>query len=306
LLVTSVRYDDPTVPLRVIVDPRIKQRWLDTRRAEGRRRLRIFLVGAGVAATLGAAVGVLYSPLFEVRHVRVQGVYGPQATQVLAAAAVAHKPLIDVHPGTVAARLDAIPWVSDATVQTQWPTTVRVRVQSRTPVAQVVVPGNARGPQVVLLDATGRVLTGPVAPIPTMPLLSGVSVHGVRPGQWIAGTVRGAVPGSPASLLADPSTAITGALALSANMPRSLAGALESITAKDGALQALVSSPTATVPVTVLLGDQSQLADKLTALATIVQQVDLAGITQIDVRIPTRPALTTERATGNVSTQAGG
>jgi cell division septal protein FtsQ len=305
--VTSVNYDDPTVPVGVIVDPRIKQRWVDTRRAEERRRRRIFLVGAGVAATLCAAVGVLYSPLLEVRHVRVQGVAGPQAAQVLSVAGVAHQALIDVRPGGVAARLDALPWVSDASVQTQWPTTVRIQVHSRSPVAQVLVAPNASGQQVVLLDATGRVLTEPRAPVQALPLLSGLSVGGVGPGQWVAGTAPGAAfSGPPAALLTNPSSAVAGALALSANTPQALVNAVESITVTRGLLQEVVSSPTATAPVTVLFGDQQQLAAKLTALATIVQQVNLAGIGQIDVRIPSRPALTPRQTTDNVSTHAGG
>ncbi|MBO0731518.1 MAG: FtsQ-type POTRA domain-containing protein [Acidimicrobiaceae bacterium] len=289
---TDVPFDDPTVPLQVIVDPRFKQRWLDVRRGEGRRRLRILVVGVVVATVLAAAVGVLYSPLLEVSHVRIQGVAGAQAAQIRQAAAVAGHPLIDVRPGTVATRVDAVPWVADASVQTQWPGTVRIQVHSRAAVAQVKLGATAAGPQVALLDATGRVLAAPRGLVLSMPLVSGVSISGVRPGQWVRGASRGAVTGGPASLLANPPSAVAGAFALCANLPPALARSVQSISVAGDQLQAAVSSPNATRPITVLLGNQQELVEKLTALATILQQVNLTGIGQIDVRIPAEPALT--------------
>jgi hypothetical protein len=59
------------------------------------------------------------------------------------------------------------------------------------------------------------------------------------------------------------------------------------------------------IPVT--LGDGSQLAAKLTALATLLTQANLAGVTGIDLTVPDRPAtLTARQPAGSVSTHAGG
>jgi hypothetical protein len=65
-------------------------------------------------------------------------------------------------------------------------------------------------------------------------------------------------------------------------------------------------SPTAAA-ITVILGDGSQLAAKLTALVTLLAQANLAGVVQIDLSVPDRPATLTARQTpGTVSTHAGG
>ncbi len=306
---TPVDYNDPTVSLRVVVDPRFKQRWLATRRAEGRRRLRIAIIVLSVVAFVGAGVGVLYSPLLGVRHVRVEGVGGVQATQIRSAAALGQEPLIEVEPAAVAARLDAVPWVAAASVHIQWPGTVKIAVRSRTPVAQVLVAPKTTGP-VAILDATGRVLAEPSAPLQNLPFLTGVGVARLHPGQWVAGGLgpspSTAVSGATGGLVADPPSVTAGALAMSANLPASVAGAVISISVTGNQLRAVVTSATANGPVTVLLGDQQQLGDKLTALATILEQVNLAGIGTIDLRVPFRPALTPRNAQGNLSTQAGG
>jgi hypothetical protein len=57
-----------------------------------------------------------------------------------------------------------------------------------------------------------------------------------------------------------------------------------------------VLAPTAaSATVSVNLGDGSQLAAKLTALATVLAQANLAGVVQIDLSVPDRPATLTAR-----------
>jgi hypothetical protein len=57
-----------------------------------------------------------------------------------------------------------------------------------------------------------------------------------------------------------------------------------------------VSNPTGpTGPIAVNLGDPSQLAAKLTSLAAMLTQANLAGVTGIDLTVPDRPAALTAR-----------
>ena len=50
--------------------------------------------------------------------------------------------------------------------------------------------------------------------------------------------------------------------------------------------------------ISVDLGDGSQLAAKLTALATLLTQANLAGVAQINLTVPDRPAALTARQSG--------
>ena len=73
-----------------------------------------------------------------------------------------------------------------------------------------------------------------------------------------------------------------------------------------GTLALTMSSGAGASTLQVLFGDQSELAAKLTALATLTEKTDLSGTAQIDLRVPYRPALTPVRPEANLSTQAGG
>jgi hypothetical protein len=62
----------------------------------------------------------------------------------------------------------------------------------------------------------------------------------------------------------------------------------------------VVNPPLLSGPVTVLLGDGSKLAAKVTALQTMLDQGDLTGVVGIDLSVPSRPA--TVSSAGTLST----
>jgi len=276
--------DDPTLEMRVIVDPRFRQRWIEVRRSQGRRRLHLAAAAVAVVVVLGGAAGVAYSPLLGVRHVRVVGAGGYTPAQIAAAAGLHHQALLEVDASAVAARLEAVAGIDRATVRVEWPSTVRIQVTLRHAVAQ------AAGPQgVAQLDPTGRVLAWLPGPVPALPLVSGLPLTDVAVGAWVPGTagphasVGAQLPGGTAGLAA-------AALALCANLPAALAPTVQSVDVSSGDLRAVVSNP-AGGQVTVRFGDESDLGRKLTSLATLFQQADLHGVTLIDLRVPDRPAL---------------
>jgi POTRA domain, FtsQ-type len=296
-------YDEPTTPVTVIVDPRVKQRWVDNRRVEGRRRLR-WLAGVAVLGAVGLlAAGVLYSPIMAVRRVQITGPGGLPVRVLQQAAGVGHQPLIRLDPSQIAARLEAVPLVGVAHVERSWPDTLRIQVTTRTPVAQALVGGRT-----VELDATGRVLADLAAPNTELPIIQGLSPAPVAPGGWVpGGSGPAAHPDeSPAVLLADPPDITAAAIAVSANLSGLLAGRVEVVAVAGPNLTLTVASGTGTETVQVLFGDQSELSEKLTALATLVAGTDLSRDRQVDLRTPYAPVLTPTFAPSNVSTQAGG
>ena len=63
------RHATPRVP----VDPRVRQRWIAARRAEGHRRLRIVAIAVAVVVVLVVGWAAIASPFLDVDHIVVQG-----------------------------------------------------------------------------------------------------------------------------------------------------------------------------------------------------------------------------------------
>ena len=317
------------------IDPRFARRWIDARREEGRRRLRLLVAAGATVAAAGLATGSLFTPLFEVRHVRI-AVDGPlSAAAVGRLAGVRTGTLtIDVHSGSVAARLDDDPWLGAAQVSRHWPGTVDISVVVRSPLAVVAIPagtaatgataaavpggpaGTGGAPQGwAEVDSTGRVLTDLPTPPPGLTVLQGVSSV-PAPGGWLTGTAGPRVPpGAAPSRLVDMTAASDGsdlpgppaaALAvLDALPPLIRADVLSFSTAPGAGLSMVVSPPRmAAGTVTVLLGDGSQLQSKVTALLTILGQGNLAGVAGLDLSVPGRPA--TAPSVGDLSPRPSG
>ena len=122
----------------------------------------------GVAILAGMAWALLGPRLLVVRSVKVIGAgRAVSAAQVLAAAHVPDGlPLIRVDTGAIARQVEQIRQVQDAEVSKDWPSTVVITVQPRTPVFAVAAPGGY-----ALVDRFG-VSVSDVAGQPGLPLLS--------------------------------------------------------------------------------------------------------------------------------------
>ena len=322
-----------------VMDPRIARRWVEVRREQGRRRLKI-LISIGAAVLLLALVaGSLYTPLFKVRHVRVS-VRGPMPAATVAALSGInrHSLMIRVNDSSVARRLDSVPNLGDAQASTHWPGTVSIRVAVRQAVAAIQGPAAQSPTRWSEMDATGRVIAVVGQPPAGIPLLLGT---GTAPpaGQWVDGSAGpdALVTGPGRASLADMNAAsdgpsvpegIAAALAIAAALPARISGSVEAIqliqlsqsgqsgqSAQPGGAGSqpagltLIVAPTegSAGPLTVALGDGSQLAAKLTALTALLTQTDLTGLTGLDLTVPDRPAaLTGQRSPDSLSTHAGG
>ena len=63
----------PRTTPRVPVDPRLRQRWIAARRAEGHRRLRIVAIAGAIVVVLVVGWAALASPFLDVDHIVVRG-----------------------------------------------------------------------------------------------------------------------------------------------------------------------------------------------------------------------------------------
>ena len=256
-----------------VVDPRMRRRRIGVRREAGRRRLRRVALVLGAAAAVVGAVALTRTGLLDVDHVAVTGAERTGAQAVRRAADVEPgEPLVSVDTGAVADRVEALPWVATARVERSWPSTVRIRVTEREPVAVVQVTESSTA----VVDAGGWVLAVERAGAPD----AGVPDAGATAeGTIVLTGVRGRVAEGE-RLDADARDALTLAVALAERVPGAVASVSTQLDAElaDGG--------------TVRFGSIDDLDDKVTATKTVLGDVDLACLEVLDVRVPGSPALT--------------
>ena len=285
------------------IDPRFLQRWVEVRRAEGRKRLRALVVIVVVLVVGALALGSLYTPLLKVRHVRIDASGPVTGRQVEALTGLDHyKLMVDVDATTIVRDLDSVPRLGGARVERRWPSTVAISVSVRTPLANVARPGGGWA----TVDATGRVLAYVARPSAGLPVLQG-AVTAPAPGRWIDGSlgpkvVPGTEPGAALDMdaAADSATVPNGvaaALALLQALPASVFREAISVTVSSsgGLSMSVLPADVAAGSISVDFGDGSQLAAKAAALVTLLTQADLSDVGSIDLTVPDRPAALTAR-----------
>lgn len=141
---------------------RLKAKAKAERWARRRRSLRSAGIGAAVLAPVVLLAWVLLmSPLLAVRSIAVSGTSRLSAEQVRAAADVPRgTPLARVDSAAVVRRVKSLRAVAEVRVSRGWPSTLRLQVIERTPVAGVVTTSG-----VTLVDAAGV----PFAAAPALP-----------------------------------------------------------------------------------------------------------------------------------------
>jgi cell division septal protein FtsQ len=258
------------------VDPRFRRRWVEARRAEGRRRLRIVLGVLAIVAVAGAAFGLFFSPLLRVRDVIIRGNAHTPVAQVLAAARLAPgdpaTPMVDVGATRARVAVESLPWVAGASFVRRWPWTVVITVSERKPVAWVV-----SGQSHDVVDQSGRVLEVSPASLtaPSLPLIRGAS--GAAAGGQL----------SPQTGYSDQELGELLAAAAAVSPPLSHRGLVLQYSAPVGLVGYLGRERTL-----VLLGDGSALPTKMAVLEELASRVTLTGYSQVDLTVPERPALT--------------
>lgn len=249
------------------IDPRIRQRRVQVRREEGRRRLHVLTASMAFVGLLAAGAGLTRSPVLDVDYVDVRGAENTPREALLGATGLSGHPLmVEVHTDNVVRQAKALPWVKDATARRQWPGTVRIDLTERVPAALVPVE---MGQRWAVSDATGRILDVVTAKPPGLPVIGNVRDVGA--------------PGSSVAMAAAAS------LDVAASLPRSLRLRVADLaTTPGGEVELQLVEPGGVVR----LGAAEDLNRKYAALLTLLEKVDLAKLEVIDVRVPRAPVLT--------------
>lgn len=137
------------------IEPRLRQRRIGVRRAEGRRRLKWAALVAGAFVVIVGVLAVLGSGLFSVGDVDVAGLQNADREQVQAVIDdITGRPVLMVDTDLAEERLEAIAYVERARVRTDFPGGATIELRERTPVATV----QGADLSFRILDAEGRVL----------------------------------------------------------------------------------------------------------------------------------------------------
>ncbi len=261
-----------------MTDPRIHERRVSVARAVGRSRRRWIIAGLVVVLLGAGAVALMHSSLLGARHVEVTGEAHTTYSEVVRVAGLeGAPPLVDLSAQQIAAKVETLPWVDRATVTLSWPSTVRISLSERTPVAVVAAPGHTWA----LVDSTGRVLE----------------------------ILSSAPTGFPQIVTADPVPRQGGRFGASARSlaevaaytPEKMVGEIAGIRlAAHGIIVDLNSGLVA------LIGSPTELHDKFVALATVLAHGGLAEIGTIDLRVPSAPVLIRKDSSPIVARNVGG
>jgi cell division protein FtsQ len=259
------------------VDPRFRQRWVEARRQEGRRRFRV-LIGITAVTVVGCAGwAATDSFVLDLDRVVVEGAMhtAPDDARFASGLRVG-EPMLDIDEAAARRGVEVLPWVREATVVRQWPGRVRIRLTEREPVAVTQAePGS-----MAVIDGTGRVLEWTAAPPPGLPVLAGLPPAG-RPGTTLG---------------VDGVATLRVAVALPAELRARTAG-LAPAPGSGGEVE-LRLNPEGMVR----LGPPEDLDAKFTAIRAVLAQVDLRNLAVLDVRRPENPVLTRGETAVKVST----
>lgn len=256
----------------IVVDPRLAARRREIRRQSGRRRLRRVQVGLGAAGVGAVAWALALSPLLDVDRVSVRGAELTEADVVREVAGIeVGEAMVTLRLARAARGVEALPWVATATVTRTWPGEVGVTVTERRPLALM----SAAGGGWLVVDGEGRHLT--------------VTDGGAFPDlARIVGLDPEPQPGATLGESALP------ALELTALLAASLPDVGAEVAATEDGLELTLSNEVGD-RVLVRFGDSSRLADKVDALAALVDADVMAapaGPLVVDVRVPDAPVLT--------------
>lgn len=242
------------------VDPRMRERWVAVRRAEGRRRLRVLLLALSTIALLGGALVVAESPLLDVDRVVVTGAARVTSEEVAAVAGVRGDAMVWVDGEAVARRVETMPWIRSARLRREWPGIVTIAVRERTPVAWVAAVVG-----VAVVDRTGRVLVHADAPPPDLPELThhGPARGVPPPGATVEARVGARVAGRLKGLARAGTRAIT--------------------VGRSGVVLSLVDGPE------LRLGRPTRVMAKVRSALAVLAALDGAPTGYIDVSVPSNP-----------------
>jgi cell division protein FtsQ len=247
--------------VRSRVDPRLVERRRVVR-AEADRRHRRRIVGlALVAAVVLGAIGLLLSPLLDVDRVEVAGAERLGAERVVELSGIrVGEPMAAADLAAARRALQADPGLAAAHVVRSWPSTVRIEVVEHRPAALVVHPAGT-----LVVSAAGTALAAGSGGPDELPRIELDATPAAAPGEQLPEALRAVV-------------------ALVEQVDPAIAPLVEAHRlSADGTLEWLLQDGA-----TVRFGRVADVPAKLQAAETVLSQVELACLSSLDVREPSR------------------
>jgi cell division protein FtsQ len=246
----------------VAVDPRIRARRASVARDAGRRRLHRLLWVAGVLVVAGAALSVTLTPLLDVESVTVRGGGRTSSDTITEAAGVsAGDALAWFDTSDAAEAVALLPWVDQATVERSWSGEVTIEVTERQPAAAMAVDDGW-----LLVDGGGRVLAHVEDQPGDVPTIEDL--------------------GEPAEVGAVLQDADVERLEVAAAVPAGLRPDVADVTGSGADLAVTLRSGGV-----IVLDGADDAPAKLSAAAAVLATVTPGCVDQLDVSVPSAPAL---------------
>ncbi len=245
-------------------DPRVRAR----RRKVGRSRFRIPMwIAAGIAGLVLLGIGswaLLHTRWFSATSVSVKGATHESSTQVVAAAGLsAAPPLVSIDTTTAAQGVEKLAWVKTAKVELAWPHSVKISVTERRAVAAM-----ASGATWLLVDGQGRILQVMDQKPFNQPVIELASMGTTSVGSYLGNEAI------PAALVAG-------------TLPPAFRSQVAAVVGhKDGTVTLKL-----TTPVTVELGQATDLKAKYTDIASVIAGATLHPGDVLDVSVPQAPTI---------------
>ena len=230
------------------IDPRIRARRIAVLREQGRRRLRVVLVGVCAVLVGAGAWGLTLTPAMDIDRITISGTAAARTDEILERAQMrTGLPMAFLDVDETEKAVSALPWVKSARVRRDWP-------------AAVVPTGTGR---TALIEASGDVIGWTASTS-----AEAVLVHLSVPFNGSLGGIH---------------TAADGPLAVAAAMPADLRDWVTTVTVDPaGEELGLELSGGAAV----ILGEAVLLEDKMSAVRSVLAGTDLECVTEIDVTMP--------------------
>lgn len=220
---------------------------------------------AFAAAVLTIVYVMFWSPLLEVRTVRVVGARHVSSEEVAARADLGEgRNLLRLSTEEVADEVEKLPWVKRAEVDRMLPGTVRVRIVEREPSLSLTLDGSSW-----VIDDLGFVLEK--GPGDRLPVLAGIEAGGIEPGNRLQ--------------TKEAADALRAYRSLSAPLRARVAGVFAptreriTLSLEDGTV--------------IRYGAAERLVPKNRVLGALLRRARAEGrkLGYIDVRVPTNPAV---------------
>jgi len=229
---------------------------------------------------LAGIAGLALSPIFAVQEIVVTGENGIHRAELLSGSGITRGDhLIAVDAAAARLALMAMPWVASAHVERKWPHTVIFSITEQRPSAIV-----KSAESLVLVSTTGRILQRVTKPDSSELLLE---LEGSTPLVAVGSPGSPDASTDPSRIGAKVSEEISQALGVLNRMPDTLRSELAAARlSRAGSLTMELNDGTQ-----VLFGPPEDAAAKLLAVESVLNQVVRDCMQTLDVREPTRPAV---------------